>query len=58
MDELITGLIAVFLFVLFLGFYAVKLKSIPLWIIIVSVVAMVAFNFYEGIRKAKNDTKG
>ena len=54
MMNLITGLIGVALIAVFLGTYAVKLGSIPLWIIIVAILAMVFFDFAQSVRKGRN----
>lgn len=57
MDNKITGVIAALLVILFLGFYAVKLASIPLWIIILAILAMVLVDFYEStVIKGDNNT--
>lgn len=51
MANLFTGLIAVVLIFVFLGNYAIKLGSIALWIIIVSILAMVSADFLQSLRK-------
>ncbi len=53
MDNIITGLIAIVLLVFFLGFYAYKVISIPLWIIIAGILAMVIYDFYESVKKSE-----
>ncbi|MEE8152949.1 MAG: hypothetical protein V3T76_07920 [candidate division NC10 bacterium] len=55
MDNVITGLIAVLLISVFLGFYAVTLESLPLSIIILSVLALVLFDFVQSVRKGKDE---
>lgn len=57
MDNLIAGIIGVGLVVVFLGFYAFKLNSIPLWIIMGGVLIMVVVEFVETLRE-KNDLNG
>lgn len=57
MDDLITGLIGVALFGLFLGFYAFGIGAIPFGIIVLAVLILVVAEFVEGIRKGKNETK-
>ncbi len=52
MINLISGLIAVVLVSLFLGSYALTLNSIPLWIIIVGVLAMLVADFVLSMRKS------
>jgi hypothetical protein len=54
-DNVITGLIAVLLISVFLGFYAVTLESLPLSIIILSVLALVLFDFVQSVRKGKDE---
>ena len=56
MANRITGFVAVALIVIFLGYYAIMLESIPLWIIIVSILAMVAFDFYQSVHQDNNQT--
>lgn len=51
MINLVTGLIGVTLAVVFLGNYAVTLASIPLWIIIVTVLAMAIADFVQSVRE-------
>ena len=53
MDNLITGLISIVLLFLFLGFYAYKVISVPLWIIIAGVLVMVVYDFYESVTKGE-----
>lgn len=55
MGNVIAGLIAVLLISVFLGFYAVTLESTPLWIIILSVLALVLFDFVQSVRKGKDE---
>ena len=57
MDNKIAGVIAALMVILFLGFYAIKLASIPLWIIILAILAMVLYDFYEStVIKDDNNT--
>ncbi len=55
MDNIITGLIAVTMLVVFLGFYAYKVISAPLWIIIAGVLALAIYDFYESIKKGEGE---
>ncbi len=57
MDNLIAGVIGVGMVVAFLGFYAIKLNSIPLWIIMGGVLIMVVVEFIETLRE-ENDLNG
>ncbi len=57
MMNLICGLVPVVLVLAFLGNYAVKINSTPLWIIIVSVLALLVFDFVQSVR-GENDNSG
>jgi len=46
----VTGLIGTVLVIVFLGYYALSLNAIPLWIIIGSILAMVCVQFVESLR--------
>lgn len=50
MTNFICGLVGVVLFAAFLGFYAVRLNSVALWAIVISVLLMVAFDFIQSVR--------
>lgn len=54
MANRITGLIAAAMVIVFLGFYAVRLDAIPLWIIIIAILAMVLIDLVQSVRKDKN----
>lgn len=56
MVTLITGLIGALLVVVFLGYYAVMIGSIPLWIIVVVILVMAIFDFVQSIGKGKNES--
>lgn len=51
MANLIGGVIGVLGIVVFLGFYAIKIRSTPLWVIIVVVLVLAAFDFVQSVRK-------
>ena len=57
MTNLICGLLPVVLVLAFLGNYAVKINSTPLWIIIVSVLALLVADFVQSVR-SENDNSG
>ena len=57
MTNLITGLIAALLVVVFLGYYAVMIGSIPLWIIIIVIVAVVVIELVQALRTGGNQTR-
>ncbi len=54
MGNLIAGIIPAAMVIVFLGFYAVRLGAIPLWIIIIAILAMVLIDFVQSVRKGKN----
>ncbi len=58
MMNLICGLVPVVLILAFLGNYAVKINSIPLWIIIVSVLALMLADFVQSVRGENDNTGG
>ncbi len=56
MIKLITGIFGLSLIVVFLGYYAISINSLPLWIIIVVILAMITTDVIQSIRKKdKND---
>lgn len=56
MTNLICGLLPVVLILAFLGNYAVKINSTPLWIIIVSVLALLLADFVQSVRSEKDNS--
>ena len=50
MSNIIPGFIAALLLAIFLGFYAVRLNSLALWVIICSVLAMVIVDYVQSVR--------
>lgn len=56
MTNLICGLVPVVLILAFLGNYAVKINSTPLWIIIVSVLALLLADFVQSVRSEKDNS--
>ena len=56
MDNIITGLIAITMLVVFLGFYAYKVISVPLWIIIAGILVLVVYDFYESVKKGEGES--
>lgn len=50
MASVITGLIAMVVFVVFLSHYALTLNSVPLWIIFVAVAAMALADYVQCAR--------
>lgn len=56
MANLISGLIALLMVVAFLGFYAVTLHSIALWIIIVAILGLTVLDFVQSLRGGGKQT--
>ncbi len=54
MENIAAGLIAASLVVLFLCFYAVKIASVPLRIIIGGVIVMILFDFRDSLSDPQN----
>ncbi len=50
MSNLIPGFVAALLLIMFLGFYAVRQKSLALWVIICSVLDMVIVDYVQSVR--------
>ena len=46
----ITGAIALAMIVVFLGVYAVTINAIPLWIIVLSILSMVAADYLLSLK--------
>ena len=54
MSNLITGLIAVSIAVVFLLFYAIRLNSVALWIIILANLVFLVYDFYKSIKEGED----
>ena len=52
-SNIITGAIAVSLSSVFLLFYAFRLHSVPLWIIIMGNFACLAFDYYKSVKEGE-----
>ena len=50
MANLISGLIALAIAIGYVGILAVRVDSLPLWIVVAIGVAMMAWSFYESLR--------
>ena len=57
MDNLITGLIAVTIFLAFIIGLAISIGSIPFGLIVAAVTAMILFEFYQSAKKGLNEEK-
>lgn len=53
-SNIITGAIAVSLSFTFLLFYAIRLNSVPLWIIIMGNFACLAFDYYKSLKEGED----
>ena len=56
MSNLICGAIAVAMSLVFLLFYAIRLESIALWLIIVANLACLLVDYVQTIKKGNNQT--
>ena len=54
MSNLISGSIAVLMSLVFLLFYAIRLQSIVLWIIIVANLALLLYDLYKSIKEGED----
>ena len=54
MSNLISGSIAVLMSLVFLLFYAVRLQSVALWIIIVANLVLLVYDFYKSIKEGED----
>ena len=54
MSNIIAGSIAVLMAVVFLLFYAIRLQSVVLWIIIVANLVLLVYDFYKGIKEGED----
>jgi 4-hydroxybenzoate polyprenyltransferase len=50
MANIVTGVIGVALAVVFYLYYAIRINSIPLWIIIIAAVIMLVYDFYDSLK--------
>ncbi|MGA6994259.1 MAG: hypothetical protein WBX50_10210 [Candidatus Deferrimicrobiaceae bacterium] len=58
MANIITGVIAVAMGLVFFLYYALRIKSVMLWIIILGAVIMLVYDFYESIRENNKPPSG
>ena len=58
MDNLICGLVGLFIVAFFLGGLAVSIGSIPFGIITVSVLGMASYDFIESVRTNRRSSNG
>ena len=50
MAKIIPALIGLFMIVIFLGYYAISINSVPLWVIIGSILIMICVDFVRSMR--------
>ncbi|MGB3095841.1 MAG: hypothetical protein WBB46_03785 [Candidatus Deferrimicrobiaceae bacterium] len=58
MANIITGAIAAAMALVFFLYYAIRINSIPLWIIVVGAVVMLVTDFVQSIRKNNTPPPG
>ena len=58
MDNIISGVIGIFLVVVFLVFYMIRVPAIPLLIIFTGVMAMIFYDFYESLGGGNGNSSG
>ncbi len=56
MTNVITGLIGATMAIIFLGYYAISLKSAPLSIIIVAILFMVCTDVFQSLKNGNKKT--
>ena len=54
MSNIITGAIAVLLSLAFLLLYAIRLNSVPLWIIIAGNMACLGYDYYKSVKEGED----
>jgi len=54
MSNIISGLIAILIVTAFLVFYAVKLHSVALWVIVIANLACVGYDYIHSIRSGED----
>jgi hypothetical protein len=55
MSNIITGAIAISLALLYLIYYAIRLKSPILWIIIIGNLSALLFDYYKSIKEGEDN---
>ena len=55
MATIIAGVISAVMVVVFLGYYAMRIGSIPLWLITIGVLGMVIVDFVQTLGHRKNN---
>jgi len=58
MANIVTGVIGVAMAVVFYLYYAIRINSIALWIIIIAAVVMLVYDFYQSIRENNTPPPG
>lgn len=58
MINAVTGIFALVVICVFLGYYAISINSLPLWVIIGAILVMIAVDVVQSIRsKDQQDTE-
>lgn len=53
---MIAGIVSMLLAIWFLGWMVVSINSLPLWIVIVVVIGMLLFDFYQSMKQERSDS--
>lgn len=54
MVNLVTGLLAIVMIAVFLGNYAIRIAAVPLWVIILAILAMVIADYVLSLKDSKS----
>ena len=57
MDNIITGIFGITVFLLFVGGLAVSIGHIPFFVIVIIVAALAAYGLYEDFRSSRDTTE-
>lgn len=55
MSNIITGAIAVSMAMIYLLYYAIRLQSVVLWLIIVANLGFLLFDYYKSIKEGEDN---
>lgn len=55
---ILNSLLGIVLVILFLGGYAVGVRSLPFALIVVGVLALIGYDFYQTVKKENGRTNG
>lgn len=54
MSNIITGAIAVTMALIYLLYYAIRLESVPLWLIILANLSALLYDYYKGVTQGED----